>query len=43
MVQVENEIGLLGDSRDRSSAADDAWAQPVPEELVGHLQEQGKG
>lgn len=29
-VQVENEIGLLGDSRDRSTLAEDAFAQPVP-------------
>ncbi|CCH88187.1 Glycoside hydrolase [Modestobacter italicus] len=37
MVQVENEIGLLGDSRDRSPAADEAWAQQVPAELLTHL------
>ena len=30
MVQVENEVGLLGDSRDRSSLADRAWAESVP-------------
>ena len=39
MVQVENEIGLLGDSRDRSPAADEAWDQQVPKELVAHLEE----
>jgi hypothetical protein len=38
LVQVENEIGLLGDSRDRSPAADEAWAQQVPEELIAHLE-----
>ncbi len=37
MVQVENEIGLLGDSRDRSAAAETAFRQPVPEELVSYL------
>jgi beta-galactosidase GanA len=39
MVQVENEIGLLGDSRDRSPASDEAWGQQVPKELVAHLEE----
>lgn len=39
MVQVENEIGLLGDSRDRTPAADEAWAEQVPKELVSHLEE----
>jgi len=34
MVQVENEVGLLGDSRDRSPLADAAWAGPVPAEVV---------
>jgi hypothetical protein len=37
MVQVENETGLLGDSRDRSAAAENAFAQGVPEDLVRHL------
>jgi beta-galactosidase GanA len=32
MVQVENEVGILGDSRDRSPAADEAFNAPVPEE-----------
>ena len=34
MMQVENEVGLLGSSRDRSSAAQLAWLSPVPEALV---------
>lgn len=38
MVQVENETGLLGDSRDRSRIANDLFRQPVPEELLTHLQ-----
>ena len=37
MVQVENETGLLGDSRDRSTIAEAAWAQPVPAELMSYL------
>ena len=39
MMQIENEAGLLGDSRDRSSLAQAAWAQPVPEQLMNHLHE----
>jgi hypothetical protein len=38
MVQVENETGLLGDSRDRSRIADEAFNSPVPVELLNHLQ-----
>jgi hypothetical protein len=37
MVQVENEIGIFGDSRDRSPLADKAFAAPVPAELVDYL------
>ncbi|HPZ50748.1 MAG TPA: DUF5597 domain-containing protein [Propionibacteriaceae bacterium] len=39
MVQVENEVGLLGDSRDRSALADAAWSQPVPDEVVAAITE----
>ena len=39
MVQIENEVGLHGDSRDRSRLAEAAYASPVPEELLSHLQE----
>jgi hypothetical protein len=39
MVQVENEVGLLGDSRDRSALATAAWLRPVPTELTKYLQE----
>ncbi|EWZ28878.1 glycoside hydrolase superfamily [Fusarium oxysporum Fo47] len=35
--QVENECGVLGDSRDRSELADKAFQQPVPLELLAHL------
>lgn len=34
MVQVENEIGILGDSRDRSHAAEVRYKSPIPEELL---------
>jgi hypothetical protein len=37
MVQVENEVGVLGDSRDRSPEANLAFAQPVPQELMDYL------
>lgn len=37
MVQVENETGILGDSRDRSALAETAWQKPVPEALLAHL------
>jgi hypothetical protein len=38
MVQVENEVGILGDSRDRSPAANAAFANPVPAEFMDYLQ-----
>lgn len=37
MVQLQNEIGVLGDSRDRGEAANAAFAQPVPAALMDHL------
>ncbi|KAF5646090.1 DNA recombination protein [Fusarium tjaetaba] len=37
MVQVENESGLLGDSRDGSELAEQAFRQPVPRELLDFL------
>lgn len=37
MVQVENESGLLSDSRDRNELAEAAWAGPVPRELIAHV------
>jgi beta-galactosidase GanA len=33
MIQVENEVGVLGDSRDRSPAAEKAFAEGAPKEL----------
>ncbi|KAH7382762.1 glycoside hydrolase superfamily, partial [Cadophora sp. MPI-SDFR-AT-0126] len=37
MVQVENEIGLLGDSRDGSSSATMRFEEAVPAALIEHL------
>jgi hypothetical protein len=37
MMQVENEVGVPGDSRDRSAAADRSFASPVPAELTRYL------
>jgi hypothetical protein len=39
MVQLENEVGMHGDSRDRSPAANAAFAGPVPKELMDYLQQ----
>lgn len=39
MVQVENEVGLLRDSRDRSPEAEAAWQAEVPQKLIHHLVE----
>jgi hypothetical protein len=38
MIQVQNEVGMAHDSRDRSPAADKAFAGPVPKELMDYLQ-----
>jgi hypothetical protein len=38
MVQVQNEVGLLGDSRDRSETAEKIYGQEVPVKLMDHLQ-----
>jgi hypothetical protein len=38
MIQVENEVGVLLDSRDRSAPANKAFAGPVPKELMDYLQ-----
>lgn len=37
MVQVENETGLLGDSRDGSAAAEERFSKPVPDDLLDFL------
>ncbi len=43
MAQLENEVGILGDSRDRSPAADAAFKQPVPNELIARLKSGASG
>lgn len=37
LVQVENEIGMIPEARDRHPAADAAFAAPVPAELLNYL------
>ncbi|HEX2452109.1 MAG TPA: DUF5597 domain-containing protein [Vicinamibacterales bacterium] len=37
MVQVENEIGMIPEARDRSADADRLFASPVPGELIEYL------
>ena len=37
MMQVENEVGVLGDSRDRCDAANKAFEGPVPKELLDYI------
>ena len=39
MIQVENEVGMNGDTLDRSPVADQAYAAPVPKELMDYLQQ----
>ncbi|KAH0359923.1 glycoside hydrolase, partial [Aureobasidium melanogenum] len=43
MVQVENEVGCLGDSRDRSESAEAAFAAPIPDEIREFLQRDWNG
>ena len=38
MIQLENEAGLLGDSRDRSKEANEAFSGQAPKELMEYLQ-----
>ncbi len=38
---MQNEVGLLGDSRDRSPLAEAAWHAPVPTALLDALAERG--
>jgi hypothetical protein len=37
MIQVQNEVGLLGSPRDHSDLANTAYAGPVPKELMDYL------
>jgi hypothetical protein len=39
MIQVENEVGIQGDTRDRSPVANKAYDGPVPKELMDYLQQ----
>ncbi|MGA7858801.1 MAG: DUF5597 domain-containing protein [Terracidiphilus sp.] len=39
MMQIENEVGVLGDTRDHSEAANRAFDSPVPAELTRYLQD----
>ena len=39
MVQVENEVGLLGDSRDRSRLAEQAWRGAIPERMIASIRD----
>lgn len=43
MVQVENESGVLSDSRDRSPLAEAAWASAVPAALLAHVRAAASG
>ncbi|NVM77498.1 hypothetical protein FHW83_003316 [Duganella sp. SG902] len=38
LIQVDNEVGMLGDSRDRSKLAQAAWDAQVPASLMNHLE-----
>ena len=40
MMQVENEVGVLGDARYHIAAADEAFAKPVPADLMHYLARQ---
>lgn len=37
MIQLQNEVGVLGDSRDRSKPANEAFTKAVPKELMDYL------
>ena len=43
MVQVENEVGVLSDARDRSPLAESRWNQPVPTEVRDAIAASGSG
>ena len=38
MIQLQNEVGLIGDTRDHSGPAEAAFAKAVPPELMDYLQ-----
>lgn len=39
LVQVENEVGMLADGRDRSDLAEAAWNAQVPEEFIAFVRD----
>ncbi|WP_285241634.1 DUF5597 domain-containing protein [Pseudarthrobacter sp. MEB009] len=39
MIQVENEVGLLGAGRDHSAVAEATWNAPLPQELITAVSE----
>ncbi len=41
LIQVENEMGVLGTAMDYSPAAQELFSQPIPAELAAHLQKDG--
>jgi len=43
MVQVENEVGIFGARRDHSPAAETAYAQPAPQQLIDALAHRAQG
>jgi hypothetical protein len=43
MIQLENEVGMQGDTRDRSPLANKAFEGPVPKELMDYLQKHKDG
>ncbi|MGX9901352.1 DUF5597 domain-containing protein [Arthrobacter sp. SA17] len=43
MVQVENEVGVLGSARDHSCSAEEVWKAPVPEEVLHSIANSGDG
>jgi len=38
MIQVENEVGILLDTRDRSAVANKAYNGPVPQKLMSYIE-----
>lgn len=38
IIQIENEVGVLGGSRDRSGAANEECSEAVPKQLMDYLQ-----
>jgi hypothetical protein len=38
MIHMQNAVGVLGDSRDRCAAANDAFSKPVPSDLMDYLE-----